>query len=166
MPFIDRDPATGRVTGEFRQPQHDGQEFLAENTPEWRARALGLAKAERKARVDAECRRRASQGVTVTVSANRTFTVQTRDQDDKLNLLGMGRLIDLVAGQNPNATVGFRDAANMIRPLSQADVAALQLQVALAHQALIAAGWDHKDAIEALATLMAVETYDIAVGWP
>ena len=166
MPYVDRD-LDGAITGEYRASQRPDHEWVDEAAPEWRARELASLKVLRRLEVDTMRDRRAARGVAVTLSGGRSFTVQTRDADDKLNLLGMGTLIELLVAQaGPSATIGFRDAANAVRPLTQADVLALLAQVGAAQQALIAAGWDHKDAIEALTTIETVAAYDIGAGWP
>ena len=166
MPWVHK--TGGAVDGVARNMMEGaGWEWAEEDDAALLAYGLADLKRERKAQVDAERERRSRLGAPVVLTGpSRSFAAQTRDVEDKLNLSGMLQLAALAEGVSPGATIGFRAADNVVYQLTYDDCQALALQVGQRQQALIAAGWDHKDAIAALTTAAEVAAYDITAGWP
>ena len=60
----------------------------------------------------------------------------------------------------------WRTLDNQLIALSNAELKSLISAVYLHHRQMILASFNHKDAIEALETVAAVEAYEVAEGWP
>ena len=121
-------------------------------------RNLAAMKAERQAQVNALRDAKMAAGV--------TWDGNVYDSD----IISRANLTSTVSSVSAGLTlpVGFswRTSDNANVAMDSADLNALA-QVMLDHvNACYGASWSHKDAIEALATPAAIDSYDITTGWP
>ncbi len=103
----------------------------------------------------------------VKIAAGYTHTDGHTYQIDPASQATMMAVRSMIADALPGAHDGtWRDITNVNRPMSEAEVIALFQGAAAYVSSLLRAGHAHKDAINALNTISAIETYDETIGWP
>lgn len=127
---------------------------------------LDLAKGQAKAQVESrrDALLRAGESVTF---PDGTGTVQTRDERDLINIMGVivGGIALVVQGDD-NGTVGLRDATNTDHAMTGVQALQVGMQALLGQTVIYQASWDHKAAIEAVDTLDDLKALDLESGWP
>ena len=106
-------------------------------------------------------------GVTYAFPDGITGTVQTRDLTDHRNIQANGSAAQMyiIAGQ-PQAEMQFRDMEDVMHMLTAQQMVEMCFYIMGHGQAIYSAGWAHKDAIDRLETIEAVQAYDETQGWP
>ena len=92
-----------------------------------------------------------------------TKIIQMRNSEDWVNFLTAITDASLLAGSDQ---VSFRTLDNVTQALTAAQLIAIGVTVIAVKKTILEQGWVHDDAIMALATVSAVQAYDITTGWP
>lgn len=94
--------------------------------------------------VSSERDRRIALGSTITISDNRTFTVQTRNETDFRNLNGLVSKAIVMTMMGDSGTLVFRDADNTDQTLTAAQMIEVGSLVAAKVDAIYKASWTIK----------------------
>ena len=94
-------------------------------------------------------------------------TVQTRSEDDYINVTGFVNMAMLLNTQGVEAAVMiFRDEENITHTITPQEAIQMGMATAMRKQELASTSWVHHDALEHFTTLAEVMAYDITTGWP
>ena len=117
--------------------------------------------------VDALRDEKLAAGVPYTFPGDNTGTVQTRDLTDHRNIQANASAAQMyLLNSQPTAEMQFRDMEDVVHTLTATEMIQMCSYVMGYGQAIYSASWAHKEAIDALTTVEAVEAYDVTTGWP
>ncbi|RJF94794.1 DUF4376 domain-containing protein [Oleomonas cavernae] len=106
-------------------------------------------------------------GVPVDLGGGLVFTVDTRNDTDFRNILGLTTFALLaITAQAENVLIPFRAADDLTRLLTPEQVIGLSQAVTMRVAALYAVAWEGKAAIDAADTHTALDLLDLDAGWP
>ena len=131
------------------------------------AKSLSTVQEETCNDVNGECSRRVSQGISYTFPDGSTGTIQLRNNDDAINVLGLaaGGLALVVEGDT-STTTPFRDEQNVIHEMTGPEFVEMGEVGRKWKQNNIKAAWQHKDEIRAYTIVEDVQNHDMTLYWP
>jgi hypothetical protein len=115
------------------------------------------------ATVKAERDRRQQLGMPYAFPDGAVGTIQTRDQQDLVNVSGLVTASLVLEGQGQAPTLNFRDAENVTHLMTPAQLIAMGMAVSQFVTNLYAAKWAHDGAI---AVWGGIGKYDLTAYWP
>ncbi|MDD4356660.1 MAG: DUF4376 domain-containing protein [Smithellaceae bacterium] len=145
--------------GKIISPDNNGKPIAAD-----RVFTIAEKKALKKAGIEALRDAKIAAGVPYTFPGGVSGTIQTRDQRDFRNITGISVAGLIQFGQD--ITLKFRDQDDVdhdITPSQAVDLGAFVMQRV---SDIYNASWRKKDAVEALSSPDAIDSYDIASDWP
>lgn len=97
---------------------------------------------------------------------SKALTLQTRDNDDKINWLGVLNSASVMIGAGKGTdTTKIRTLENEIIILTYSDVQMLMLQTLNYQSSIYESSWKHKDALELLTDLEDIKSYIFEDNW-
>lgn len=117
--------------------------------------------------ISAERDRRIALGCSIDFGGGMTFTADTRNDTDFRNINGLVTyaVTEQAAGRGAEATIPFRDAANVTHILTPDQVVALGRAVSQRVALIYATSWGIKDAVAGAPDQAALDAIDISQGW-
>ena len=148
-----------QAAGKIISPDDQGKPIAAD-----RIYSVAEKKALKKADIETLRDLKIAAGVPYTFSGNAPSLIQTRDQRDFRNITGISVAGIIQSGQD--VTLKFRDQDDVDHDITPAQAVELGSVVMQRISDIYNASWRHKDAVEALSSPDAIDSYDITIGWP
>jgi hypothetical protein len=122
------------------------------------------SRADLSATIKVERERRQQAGLSYLFPDGATGTIQTRDEQDLLNINGQVTAALVLSAQGYTAPMlAFRDSENVTHAMTPAQMIAMGMAASQFVSATYAAKWAHDEAIKQWDGIAA---YNVATGWP